>query len=100
MTSTRWPACRRPTSVRPRSAVRPETGIAAACSKVRPAGLWASLSSRAAVNCANEPRPMPNTSSPGAKRVTPAPTATTTPATSKPGTGLFGARRPKASRAA
>ena len=74
--------------------------MAAACSKVRPAGLWASLSSRAAVNSANEPLPTPNTSSPSAKRVTPGPTATTTPATSNPGTGFFGARRPKASRAA
>ena len=30
-----------------RSAVRPETGMAAACAKVRIVGLWASLSSRA-----------------------------------------------------
>ena len=34
------------------------------------------------------------------KRVTSLPTATTTPATSRPGTGFFGARRPATSRAA
>jgi hypothetical protein len=38
---------------------------------------------------------MPNTSSPGAKRVTPRPTSTTVPARSSPGTGLFGAQNPK-----
>ena len=56
--------------------------MAAACSKLRPAGLWASLSSRATAYSANEPRAMPKTSSPTRKRVTFGPIATTVPATS------------------
>jgi hypothetical protein len=100
MIKTFCPSWRRPTSTSPRSAVIPETGTAAACSKVRFDGLRASLLSRAAANSANEPLLTPNTSSPGWKRVTSLPTATTTPATSRPGTGFFGARRPTARRAA
>ncbi len=38
---------------------------------------------------------MPKTSSPGWNLVTPNPTATTVPATSRPGTGFFGRRNPK-----
>ena len=94
MINTFCPACRWPTSVSPRSAVIPETGTAAACSKVRFDGLRASLLSRAAANSANEPLLTPNTSSPGWKRVTSLPIATTTPAASRPGTGFLGARRP------
>ena len=71
-----------------------EIGTTAACSKVRFAGLWASLSSRAAAYSANEPRDIPYTSSPTANRVTSEPTATTVPATSMPGTGFFGRRNP------
>ena len=41
-----------------------ETGTTAACSKVRLAGLRASLSSRATAYSANEPGAIPNTSSP------------------------------------
>ena len=41
---------------------------------------------------------MPKTSSPTANLVTFAPTAATVPATSSPGTGLFGLRNPKYSR--
>ena len=52
-----------------RRAVSEETGTTAACSKVRPAGLWTSLSARAAAYSANEPRLMPKTSSPTAKPV-------------------------------
>ena len=37
---------------------------------------------------------MPNTSSPTANLVTAEPTATTVPATSRPGTGFFGPRSP------
>ena len=66
----------------------------AACSKLRFAGFGASLSSGARAYSANAPVPMPNTSSPGWKRVTPLPTASTTPATSMPGTGFLGARNP------
>ncbi len=47
---------------------------------------------------ANEPRLMPNTSSPAPNRVTPAPAATTVPATSSPGTGFLGARSPETRR--
>ena len=43
---------------------------------------------------ANAPSPMPNTSSPGWNRVTSVPTAATTPATSRPRTGVLGARSP------
>ena len=53
------------------------------------AGLWASLSSRAAAYSAKEPRLIPNTSSPTANLVTAEPTATTVPATSSPGTAVL-----------
>jgi hypothetical protein len=67
---------------------------AAACSKLRFAGFGASLLSGARAYSAYEPLPMPNTSSPGWNLVTSSPTASTTPATSAPGTGVLGARRP------
>ena len=44
---------------------------------------------------AKVPSPMPNTSSPGAKPVTSAPTASTVPARLRPGLAYFGRRRPK-----
>ena len=43
---------------------------------------------------------IPNTSSPTENPVTAEPTATTVPATSSPGTGFFGPRKPRASRIA
>ena len=79
-----------PTSVRACRAVSADTDTTAACSKVMFAGLRASLSSRAAAYSAKAPRPIPNTSSPAANRVTAEPTATTVPATSRPSTGFFG----------
>ena len=66
----------------------------AACSNVRLAGLSASESSAAVVYSAYEPFDQPKTSSPTANRVTPAPTASTVPATSVPRTAFFGLRRP------
>ena len=56
-----------------------ETGTAAACSKVRFAGLGASLASSAQAYSAKEPSQVPNTSSPGLNRVTSLPTASTRP---------------------
>src|SRR5438034_2884451 len=75
MMSTRCQALMRPASRRPWMAVSAETGTTAACSKLSPAGLWASLSSRAAAYSAKEPRLMPNTSSPTWNLVTSEPTA-------------------------
>ena len=72
----------------------PMVATAAACSKLRFAGFGASLSSRARAYSAYEPLAIPNTSSPGWNRVTWSPTASTTPATSEPGTGVLGARSP------
>ena len=54
---------------------RDDCGLA----EVRLAGLRASLSWRARAYSANEPWPMPNTSSPTANPVTSAPAATTVP---------------------
>jgi len=94
MTSTRCPACRWPTSIRPCNAVTPEDGMAAACANVSPAGLAASVSARATAYDAQLPLPVPNTSSPTWNRVTAGPTSTTTPARSVPMTAVLGARRP------
>src|ERR1017187_2867176 len=69
-------------------------GTAAASSNETLAGFSASASSDAAAYSANAPRHQPNTSSPGRSRVTPAPTASTCPATSTPRTGFFGLRSP------
>ena len=82
------------------SAVTPETAAAAACSKLRRSGLRQSWSSRAQVNSANVRDDAPNTASPTLKRVTSAPTASTTPLTSMPSTRCFGFVRPVASRIA
>ena len=94
MISTFWPGRTFPWSRRPCRAVKPEMATTAACSKVRFAGLGASLFSGARAYSAYEPLPMPNTSSPGWNLVTSLPTASTTPATSVPGTGFLGARSP------
>ncbi len=90
ITSTRWPGSTRPTVVRAWSAVMPEIAETAACSKLTFSGLCASFDSLAEAYSAKVPLPMPNTSSPTAKRVTSAPTSTTRPATSMPSTGCFG----------
>ena len=55
MINTRCPGCTRP-AVRACSAVPPEIPTTAACSNEAFAGLWASLSSRAAAYSAKEPR--------------------------------------------
>jgi hypothetical protein len=75
-------------------AVKPEMGTAAACSKVRFAGLGASLSDRAQAYSAKEPSQVPNTSSPGRNRLTFSPTASTRPATSLPRMRALGFRSP------
>jgi hypothetical protein len=93
MIMTRWPGSM------PRSAahaVHADTGTAAACSNVTFAGLCTIVF--AGAYSANEPRATPKTSSPGLKSVTRAPTDSTTPATSIPGTGLRGFRGPNARR--
>ena len=61
-------------------------------------GFFANLSSRATACSAKLPSAIPNTSSPGWSRSTPGPTASTVPATSRPGTLNFGALKPNASR--
>ena len=94
MISTAWPAFTCAWSRRAWSAVVPEMPTAAACSKLRFAGFGASLASGARAYSANVPVPTPKTSSPGWNRVTSLPTASTTPATSIPGTGFLGARSP------
>src|SRR3972149_4264872 len=66
------------------SAVRPATETLAASSKLRPAGLRATLDSRAVASSANVPAPDPKTSSPGLNRGTADPTASTMPARSTP----------------
>ena len=93
MINTRCPAATRP-AFRACNAVPPEIPTVAACSNEAFAGLWASLSSRAAAYSAKEPRLIPNTSSPTPNLVTAEPTATTVPATSMPGTRFFGPRNP------
>ena len=69
-------------------------GTAAACSKLRLAGLGASLSARAHAYSAKDPSQMPNTSAPGRNRVTLVPTASTRPATSLPRMPTLGLRSP------
>ena len=93
MINTCCPGCNRP-AVNACRAVPPEIPTTAACSNEMFAGLWLSLSSRAAAYSAKEPRLTPNTSSPTANLVTADPIAATVPATSRPGTGFFGLRNP------
>src|SRR5215472_6969530 len=94
MISTRCPDCTCPLSRRACRAVKPEMGTAAACSKVRLAGLATSLPGRAHTYPANDPPPIPNTSSPRWNPVTFVPTASTRPATSLPRTRTLGVRSP------
>ena len=75
-----------------------DTPTAAACSKVRLAGLSTNWSSLADAYSAKAPVHHPNTSSPGRSCVTSLPTASTVPAMSVPGTWFFGLRSPVASR--
>src|SRR2546430_7736298 len=100
ITSTDWPGRTRPASRRPCRAVTAEIGTAAACSYVNRAGLAANRSCDPVAYSAYAPVALPYTSSPGRKRVTPAPTASTRPARSIPGIRVFGRRSPKAARAA
>ena len=95
LTRTRCPASSRPLSRRAWSAVTPASGIAAACSNVRPAGFAArTFFGPAHTYSASAPAFAPNTSSPGWNAVTFSPTASTTPATSIPRIGCFGRPRP------
>ena len=99
ITSTPWPGCTSATSRSACSAVMPDTGVAAACSKVSRAGFATSLSARASASSAKEPSATPRTSSPGAMPCTERPTASTVPATSQPRMGSLGRRSPRPSRA-
>ena len=73
-----------------------DTGTAAACSKLRFAGIGASLSGCAGAYSANAALLVPYTASPGWRSVTFAPTASTTPASSEPSPAVFGARSAEA----
>ena len=75
-----------------------DTPTAAACSKVRLAGLSTKWSSLADAYSAKAPVHHPNTSSPGRSPFTSLPTASTVPAMSVPGTRFFGLRSPVAIR--
>lgn len=99
LTSTVRPARTPATSRRPMSAVLAASGIAADCSKVRPAGLRSTAPSATHTNSAKAPSASPYTSSPGASPTTAPPTASTTPAKSRPRTAAFGLRSPNAARA-
>ena len=98
LTSTRCPGRTRPRSRSPWSAVMPATPTEPACSNVTLAGLATRPCSATATRSANEPIVIPKTSSPGRKRVTAAPTASTTPATSDPSRGSRGRRQPSLAR--
>ena len=81
---TRCPARTCPRSRMTLRAVKAETPTAAACSKEKSAGLGRTLPAGVLMYSAKAPSPQPKTSSPGATCVTPAPTASTTPAMSVP----------------
>src|SRR5918994_5871569 len=94
-----------PTSRIAISAVRPDMTEAAASLNESVAGLWMSWDAGATEYSAKVPARMagvaqfdPNTSSPGCRSVTFLPTASTTPATSLPRTGVRGRRSPDFSR--
>ncbi len=84
--STFWPGFNRPSSLNACSAVSPASGNAAASSKDDFEGLSASSLLSMQTSSATVPPAqacfIPNTSSPVLNRVTPAPTAVTTPAPS------------------
>src|SRR5918993_2421480 len=96
--STCCPGWIRPLSRSPCRAVSPATGTAAACSNDTLAGFSTSASSGTVTYSAKVPVPAPNTSSPGSRRVTFPPTASTTPARSRPSLDL-GLRSPICGRA-
>ena len=102
LTSTRWPGGTRRCG-RLFRAISPAVGTAAASSKLTSGGLSATPASGAVAYSAKAP-PLrhctprmvsANTSSPARKRVTAAPTDSTIPATSVPGTRSFGRRMPE-----
>ncbi len=102
---TRVPGPALPTSRMAISAVRPDMTDAAASSKVSPRGFLMSWDAGTTVCSAKVPdvarapaHDDPNTSSPGRRSVTFVPTASTTPATSVPRTGVRGPRSPDLSR--
>ena len=74
-------------------------GTAAACSKVRLAGLRTTVPATHTYSAKAPLLVPPNTVSPGRRSVTVAPTASTVPAKSAPGTGCLGRRSPAAGRA-
>jgi hypothetical protein len=78
--------------------VQAETPTAAACSKLRLAGLGAIVPAFAVAYSAKVPSPMPNTSSPTLNPVTPLPTPATRPANSMPRTRALGVRTPTTNR--
>src|SRR5215207_9580916 len=98
LTSTCCPGRIRPLSRSPCRAVSPATGTAAACSNDTLAGFSTSPSSATATYSASVPAPAPNTSSPGFRRATFPPTASTAPARSRPSLA-FGLRSPICGRA-
>ena len=105
--STREPGPTCPTSRTAASAVSPAIPAAPAASNETPAGLRTTWAAGATVSSANVPcgsviraasQSEPKTSSPGRRSSTRAPTASTTPATSLPRTGVDGPRSPALSR--
>ena len=97
MIRTCWPGCT--FALRTAwSAVDPEIGTAAACSKERFAGFAASMLGLARAYSAKDPSHVPYTSSPGLNPVTSLPTDSTVPARHRPGLGALGARSPKPAR--
>jgi hypothetical protein len=74
-------------------------GTAAACSKVRLAGLATTVPATHTYSAKAPLVVPPNTASPGRRSVTVLPTASTVPAKSAPGTGCLGPRSPAAVRA-
>src|SRR5947209_1154458 len=79
---------------RPCNAVSAATGTEAACSNVTFSGLLTSADSEAQAYSAKAPRQQPNTASPGLSCATFLPTASTSPATSRPSRVSFGLRSP------
>ena len=80
----------------PCTAIAPACGTVEACANVNAGGLWANTDSGATAYSAKPPlsaRLSPYTSSPARNRVTPSPTASTTPAMSDPSVRRAGERR-------
>jgi hypothetical protein len=107
--STRVPSRTRATSRMACSAVTPDMTAPPASSKDKRLGFFASCCAGTTVCSQKVPcaprskapvQTEPNTSSPGARSVTPAPTDWTTPATSDPRTAEAGPRSPETARSA